>query len=224
MHARVEEPDRPDRRQERQDERPPGRPGRQVIDMAVDVGARVEGLAARDATDGEGDDGGDDDGGVDVDAEGLDLGHDGAGEDAGQRVDDDEPGVDAVDGAVGGRVFAVAGDGDAGQEHEREGIWDAVSVRAMGHGCDDDRETYNPPNTCRRSTPACCCIRPGNSARSCIGRRRSSASTSRGRPRWACRMPYRPAQSISNAIVRCPGVLTMARPTKKMRILAVNQP
>lgn len=128
MDARVEEPDGPDGRQERQHEAPPRRPCRQVIHMSEDIRAGVQGFAARDLADWQGDHGGDEQADVDEDSEGLDPGHDGAGEDGAHGVHEDEADVDAVYYAVGGGPVAVARDGDAGKEHEGEGVWEKGNV------------------------------------------------------------------------------------------------
>ena len=91
--------------------------------MAVDVRPRIQRFAARYLADGQGDDCSDDDGNVNEDAERLDTGHDWSRVDADNGVNKDETDIDAVDGAVGGGIGTVAGDGDAGENHKREGVW-----------------------------------------------------------------------------------------------------
>lgn len=122
VDARVEEPDRPDGRQPGQNKRPAGRPVSEIVDMPKNIGTRVEVPRPRHLADRQRNHGGDHEDQVEVNTGRLDLGHDGSGKDGAQPVYHHYAREDPVNNPVRRRPFSVAGDRDAREEHEGEGV------------------------------------------------------------------------------------------------------
>ena len=156
MDARIKEPNRPDRSQERQDKAPPRRPGGVVFHVAKHPGSRVQRFAAGDFAHGQRDHGRHDQSDVDEDGEVLDFGHDAAGENGAESVDDDQTDIGSVYDAVGGLPLSITGDRDTCEDQRREGVYHPLLALFNASGT----VAYSQQSKYHRSTPGCCCIPP----------------------------------------------------------------